>query len=47
VEYNCVLIKVDWFAACIAPRAVGAAFVIFIRKICATNGKQGPIPDDQ
>jgi hypothetical protein len=30
VEYNCALIKVDWLAAGIALRLVGAVFVIFL-----------------
>jgi hypothetical protein len=37
VEYNCVLIKGDWLAACIALRVVGAVLVVFLRrwrKIC-------------
>jgi hypothetical protein len=29
VKYNCSLIKVDWLAACIALRAVGAVLVVF------------------
>jgi hypothetical protein len=33
VEYNCALINVDWFAACIALRVVGAVFVIFLRAL--------------
>ncbi len=32
VEYNCVLIKVDWLAACIALRVVGAVLVVFLRR---------------
>jgi hypothetical protein len=28
VEYNCALIKVDWLAACIALRMVGAVVVV-------------------
>jgi phage tail sheath gpL-like len=31
VDYNCALIKVDRFAACIAPRVVGAELVIFLQ----------------
>ncbi len=31
VDYNCALIKVDWLAACIAPRVVGAVLVVFLR----------------
>jgi hypothetical protein len=27
-EYNCSLIKVDWLAACIALRMVGAVLVV-------------------
>ncbi len=46
VEYNCELKKMDWLTACIALRVVGAVFGIFMRKICATNGNQGPIPAD-
>jgi hypothetical protein len=37
VEYNCSLIKVDWLAACIALRVVGAVLVVYLRhwrKIC-------------
>jgi hypothetical protein len=37
VEYNCVLTKVDWLAACIALSVVGAVLVVFLRlwrKIC-------------
>ncbi len=40
VEYNCSLIKVDWLAACIALRVVGAVLVVIlpgwhkIYKIC-------------
>ncbi len=29
MEYNCSLIKVDWLAAGIALRVVGAVFVVF------------------
>jgi hypothetical protein len=29
VEYNCSLIKVDWFTACTALRVVGAVLVVF------------------
>jgi hypothetical protein len=32
VEYFCSLIKVDWLAACIAPRVVGDIFVVFPRR---------------
>jgi hypothetical protein len=32
VEYNCALIKVDWLAACIALRVIGAVFFIFLRR---------------
>jgi hypothetical protein len=52
VEYNCLLIEVDWLAACIALRVVGAALVVFLRrwrKICtnpSANSKQGPIPEE-
>ncbi len=37
VEYNCELVKVDWLAASIALRVVGAVLFIFLRhwrKIC-------------
>ncbi len=37
MEYNCVLINLDWPAACIELRVVGAALVGFLRrwrKIC-------------
>jgi hypothetical protein len=37
VKYNCALIKVDWLAACMALRVVGAVLVIVLRrwrKIC-------------
>jgi hypothetical protein len=46
VEYYCALIKVDWLAACIALRVVGAVFVIFLRRLrtilhsSPANGKQ-------
>jgi hypothetical protein len=30
VDYNCSLIKVDWLAACIALRVVGAVLVVFL-----------------
>jgi hypothetical protein len=43
--------KVDWLAACIALRVVGAKFVIFLwywHTICSfpANEKQGPTPDE-
>ncbi len=31
VEYNCSLIKLDWLAACISLRVIGAVFVVFLR----------------
>jgi hypothetical protein len=31
LEYNCSLIKVDWLAAGIALRVVGATLVVFLR----------------
>jgi hypothetical protein len=31
VEYHCVLIKVDWLAACMALRVVGTVFAIFLQ----------------
>jgi hypothetical protein len=37
VEYICALVKVDWLAACIAVREIGAVLVVFLRlwrKIC-------------
>ncbi len=34
MEYNCVLIKVDWLAACIALRVVSAVLVVFFRHWC-------------
>ncbi len=37
MEYNCLLIKVDWLDACIALWVVGAVLVVFLRrkdKIC-------------
>jgi hypothetical protein len=45
------LIKLDWLAACIALRVVGAALVVFRRrwrKILnnPADGKQGPIPEE-
>ncbi len=54
MEYNCALIKVDWLAACIALRVVGAVhvMVIFLRRWCKNlhnppaNMKQGPIPEE-
>ncbi len=49
--YNCVLTKVDWFAACIALRVVGAVIVVFLRRwrkifrvLQPVGSKQGPIP---
>jgi hypothetical protein len=30
--YNYSLIKLDWLAACIARRVVGAALVVFLKK---------------
>jgi len=30
VDYNCSLIKVDWLAACIALRVVGAVLAVFL-----------------
>ncbi len=48
-----MLTKVDWLAACIALRVVGAVLVVFLRrwrKICtilpSANGKQGLIPEE-
>ncbi len=49
MEYNRVLVKVDWLAACIALRVVGALLVVFLRhwrKICTILGKQGPVPEE-
>jgi hypothetical protein len=48
---DCVLIKVDWLAPCIALRVVGSVLVVFLlrwRKFSTTpaNGKQGPIPEE-
>jgi hypothetical protein len=40
---------VDWLAACIALRVVGAVLVVFLqrwRKICTANWKQGSIPEE-
>jgi hypothetical protein len=37
VEYNCLLMKLDWLAACIALRVVGAVLIVYLwlwRKIC-------------
>ena len=31
MEYNCVLIKVDWLAACIALRVVGIELVVGVK----------------
>ena len=31
VECNCSLIKVDWLAACIALRVLGAVLVVLLR----------------
>jgi hypothetical protein len=42
VEYNYVLIKVDWLAACIALRVVVVVLVVFL----PANGKQGTIPEE-
>ncbi len=33
MEYNCPLIKVDWLDACIALGVVGAALVVFLRRV--------------
>ncbi len=52
MEYNCALIKVDWFAVCIAVVIVviGAVLVIFLRRwrtiAQSANGTQGPIPEE-
>jgi hypothetical protein len=54
VEYNCALIKVNWFDACIALRIVSAVFVVFLRRWrkiyrilqALANGQQGPIPEE-
>jgi hypothetical protein len=32
MEFNCVLTKVDWLAAFIALRVVGAVLVVFLRR---------------
>ncbi len=43
-EYNCMLTKVDWLAACIALRVVGTVFVIFLwrwRTICTVLEPMG------
>ena len=53
-KYNCLLTKVDWIAACIAIRVIGAVFDIFLRRwrtICTVlqspaKGKQGPLPEE-
>jgi len=45
---------VDWIAACIAIRVIGAVFDIFLRRwrtICTVlqspaKGKQGPLPEE-
>jgi hypothetical protein len=34
MEYNCVLINVDWLAACISLRVVGAVLVVFLWRWC-------------
>ncbi len=47
-----MLAKVDWLAACIALRVVGAVFGYFPTAMARNlhnppaNGKQGPIPED-
>jgi hypothetical protein len=50
VEYNCSLIKVDWLAACIALRVVGAVCISRFPPAylpdTPAKGKQGPIPDE-
>jgi len=50
VENNCVLTKVDWLAACIALKVVGAVLVVFLwrsRKICTIlQPMEGPIPEE-
>jgi hypothetical protein len=52
VEYNCSLIKVDWLAACIALKVVGAALVVFLRrwrKICTIRQpmeSKGSLPEE-
>ncbi len=45
VDYNCVLIKVDWFDACIALTVDGAVLVVFLRrwrKICTIQWEARP-----
>ncbi len=45
VEYNCSLIKVDWLAACIALRVVGAVFVVRYETIGDLKHlKMAPVP---
>jgi hypothetical protein len=46
VEYYCALIKVDWLAACVALRVVGAVYVVFVLHNPPANGKQGQIPEE-
>jgi hypothetical protein len=51
VAYICSLTKVDWLAACIAIRVVGAVIVVVPwhwRKLAqsASQWKQGPIPEE-
>ncbi len=50
MEYNCALITVDWLAACIELRVIGAVpvFVIFFRhwRTICTVPQQGPIPEE-
>jgi hypothetical protein len=44
IEYNCVLIKVDWLTACIALRVVDAVLIVFLRrwrKICTILQPKG------
>ncbi len=44
MDNSCALIKVDWLAACIAPRVVGALFVISLRRwrtICTVPQPMG------
>ncbi len=50
-EYNCSLIKVDWLAACIALRMVGAVLVVssgvgikFAQS--SSQWEAGPIPEE-
>jgi hypothetical protein len=51
VEYNCTLIKIDWLAACIELKVVGAMLVVFLWRwskifTILQQKKQGLIPEE-